>query len=74
MTTPRRRILRPSAASQAVDVRRQALRVKQLAKLTKEQQAVQTWMRRLRRAFHAIERIQGRISRLQRQVGSADAA
>ena len=74
MTAPRRRILRPAAASQAADARRQAHREKQLTKLAKEQQSLHTWMRRLRRAFHAIERIQGRISRLQRQVGSADAA
>ena len=74
MTAPRRRILRPAVASQTADARRQALRDKQLAMLTKEQQSLQTWMRRLRRAFHAIERILGRISWLQRQVVSADAA
>jgi hypothetical protein len=74
MTTPRRRILRSAATSHSADARRQALRERQLAKLAKEQQSLQTWMRRLRRAFHAIERIQGRISRLQRQVGSADSA
>jgi primosomal protein N'' len=73
MTASRRRILRP-AASQAADARRHAQRDKWVAKLAKDQQALQTWMRRLRRAFHAIERIQGRITRLQRQVGSADAA
>ena len=65
-------MLRPAAASQAADLRRQAQREKQLAKLAKDQQALQTWMRRLKRAFHAIERIQGRITRLQRQVGPAE--
>jgi hypothetical protein len=74
MTAPRRRILRPVAAAHAADARRQAQRERQRDKLAKEQQALQTWMRRLRRAFHAIERIQGRISRLQRQIGQSDAA
>jgi hypothetical protein len=69
MTTPRRRVLRPSASVPDVDRRRQAAAAKRLMKLAKERELLQRWMSKLRRAFHAVETTQRRIGRLERCLG-----
>jgi hypothetical protein len=68
MTTrlPRRRLLRPQAPGE--DTRRQARRLERRAKLEAEQQALARWMKRLKRAFHAVERSQTRVARLEREI------
>ncbi|MHB1425762.1 MAG: hypothetical protein ACYC3I_21550 [Gemmataceae bacterium] len=67
MTTPRRRIVRPAAASTSrpqADRRLAQLRTR----LEKERLSLARWMRRLKRAFHSVERLQLRIARLERQM------
>jgi hypothetical protein len=40
--------------------------------LHKEQQSLGRWMSRLKRAFHAVEKQQRRVTRLERQIASLD--
>lgn len=68
MSTPRRRVLRPIPPAVPVDLQVQR-RLQQLrAKLEQEQAGLARWMGKLRRAFHAVERHQVRVARLERQV------
>lgn len=67
MTIPRRRILRPAATlgpRRPQDRKTQTLR----SRLDKERTALSRWMTRLRRAFHAMEKTQGRIGRIERKI------
>jgi hypothetical protein len=67
MTAPRRQIVRPArppAARPPAD--RQAQKVR--SKLETERAALPRWMTRLERAFHAAERAQRRIARLERTL------
>lgn len=64
MSTPRRRIVRPVALPAPADHRLHKLR----SKLDAERSALTRWMSRLRRAFHAVEKAQGRIRRIERQI------
>jgi hypothetical protein len=73
MTTPRRRVLRPTAPT-ATDLRRQAAAERRHAKLVKERQALHRWMGKLRRAFHAVEAVQRRIGRLERGMTAGQAS
>jgi hypothetical protein len=69
MTTPRRRILRFPGNSQPTPARRRqpsALKVR--ASLEADRAALARWMTRLRRAFHAVEKLQQRITRNERQL------
>lgn len=71
MSTPRRRLIRPSESNtsdQAHQRRVQALRIR----LDREQQSFSRWMRRLKRAFHAIEKVQKHITRIERQLNPAE--
>jgi hypothetical protein len=72
MTTPRRRVLRPTTTT-AADLRQQAAAERRRAKLDKERQALNRWMGRLRRAFHAVEAAQRRIGRLERGLAADQA-
>jgi hypothetical protein len=68
MSTPRRRIVRPAPAaapsSPQSDRRLQKLRTR----LEAEHLALVRWMKRLKRAFHFVEKSQRNIARLQRQI------
>jgi hypothetical protein len=67
MTTPRRRLIRPTASPPVhppLDRRLQRLR----SRLEGERTALTRWMTRLRRAFHAVEKSQLRVSRIERQI------
>lgn len=66
--TPRRRVLRSSAAVNAAELRQQQARERDLAKLGKEQAVFRRWMSRLKRAFHALEKSQRRIARLEKRI------
>lgn len=68
MTAPRRRVLRSSAAEQTSDRQRQQTREKYLAKLAKEQQAFHRWLTRLKRAFHALEKQERKVARLEKTL------
>lgn len=66
MSLPRRRLVRsPEPASHAHDPRKtQRLRIR----LEHEQTALRRWMARMKRAFHAVEKQEKVVSRLQRQL------
>jgi hypothetical protein len=66
MSMPRRRILRPP--QQPPDPRR-AERLRRLReRLSNERAALARWMKRLRRAFHAVEKSQLAITRVERLI------
>lgn len=66
--TPRRRVLRSTTAISAAELRQQQAREKQLTKLVKEQAVFRRWMSRLKRAFHALEKSERRIARLEKRI------
>jgi len=68
MSTPRRRIVRPAAAAPIPDVQHQRRLQKLRSRLDGERAALGRWMARLKRAFHAVEKTQQRVARLERQV------
>lgn len=71
MTTVRRRVIRPSASSNASLSRRlPALRTK----LEREQETLTRWMTRLKRAFHSFEKFQQRVARLEKQIRTLEEA
>ncbi|HEV3302408.1 MAG TPA: hypothetical protein VG055_22325 [Planctomycetaceae bacterium] len=67
MSQTRRRILRPSR-SLVDDGLRQTQLVTRRSRLEAEQQALSRWMSRLKRAFHAVEKQQQKVTRLEREI------
>ncbi len=71
MTAPRRRILRP--LPKPVNDPRQTQRLQAWrSKLESERKSFDRWLTRLKRAFHAVEKQQRRISRLERLITQAE--
>jgi len=69
MAILRRRIVRPLAETSPAAARRlQAVPTK----IANERQLLTRWMKRLRRAFHAVEKIQARLTRLEKQLTSRE--
>lgn len=68
MSVPRRRLLRPASPSEAIPSRtpRTHQDRRREAQLARERLNLSRWMARLKRAFHAVEKHQGRIGRLER--------
>ena len=68
MTTTRRRIvrIRPVIPAQEVQQQRQIRKLRD--RLANERAALTRWMSRLRRAFHAVERRQATIARLEKSL------
>ena len=67
MSAPRRRLVRPKSTAPP-DQQRQR-RAKRLREgLERERAALARWMARLKRAFHATEKSQQRIARIERQL------
>ena len=71
MTAPRRRVLRPPRTS-AEESRRQQKLHRRRGQLQKEQQGLARWMTKLKRAFHAMEKQQGRVARLERELAKLE--
>jgi hypothetical protein len=71
MTTPRRRVLRPSSTTSA-DPRRIKRLERCREQLVKSRTALGRWMSRLRRSFRAVEKEQRRIGRLERHVAQLE--
>jgi hypothetical protein len=67
MSLPRRRILRPSRPV-TDDTRRQDKLLDRRSRLRAEQESLARWMKRLKRAFHAVEGSQQKVTRLERQI------
>ncbi len=68
MTVPRRRIVRSGPAPAVHDGRRQRQLQRLRARLEQEQTALARWMSRLKRAFHAVEKGQLRVTRMQKTI------
>ena len=67
MSLPRRRIQRPIPPP-SENGRRPHLLASRRARLDDEQQNLSRWMSRLKRAFHAVEKNQSRVCRLEREI------
>lgn len=65
MTTPRRRLIRPAPASMP-ERSRQVQKLRD--RLEKERASLARWQTRLKRAFNAVEKCQGKIARVERQL------
>jgi hypothetical protein len=63
-TTPRRRVIRPPPATADATTRQRKITARR-TRLLAEQQNLSRWMSRLRRAFHAVEKQQQKIARLE---------
>ncbi len=68
MTPPRRCIVRSGPAPAVHDGRRQQQLQRLRARLEQEQATLARWMSRLKRAFHAVEKGQLRVTRLQKKI------
>jgi len=68
LSTPRRRLVRPRDIIPAQEVQHQRQLHRLHARLDKERVALARWLSRLRRSFHAFERLQQTITRLERQI------
>ena len=74
MTTPRRRIVRPPAASPAPDPDRTRRLQRLRARLENERAALARWTVRMRRTFHAVEKLQRSVARIERTVARLEEA
>lgn len=71
MTIPRRRILRPvSPPAPSPEQARKAQKVRH--RLETERASLARWMSRLRRAFHATEKLQSQIQRLEKSLAQLE--
>jgi hypothetical protein len=64
-------VLRPVRANSLDSQRQQKLAAKR-EQLRREQQSLTRWMTRLKRAFHAVEKQQGRVARIERQIAQLE--
>jgi len=72
MSTPRRRIIRPAPRSDPTSLQRQRRAQTLRGRLARDRTALARWVSRLKRAFHAMERLQARVARLDRQLASLE--
>jgi hypothetical protein len=66
MTTPRRRLVRPTPPASPSPQQRRVLRLR--TALERERLTLARWLVRLKRAFNAFQRSHERIARWQRQL------
>lgn len=74
MTTPRRRLIRSNSdpSSNNCQQNRDGRLQKVRSRLDRERHGLARWLTRLKRAFHAVEKSQRAISRLERQLGAQE--
>jgi hypothetical protein len=72
MSMPRRRIVRPAPRSDPTAQQRQRRAQTLRGRLARERVALTRWVSRLKRAFHAMERLQARVARLDRQLATLE--
>ena len=72
MSSPRRRIVRPGPRSDPTAQQRQRRTQTLRNRLVQDRTALGRWMTRLKRAFHAVEKLQQRVARLDRQIASLE--
>jgi hypothetical protein len=72
MSTPRRRLIRPPAspASPSLEYERRVQRLR--TRLAQERATLGRWTRRLKRAFHVVEKRQQSICRLEREIAKQE--
>lgn len=68
MTTLRRRIVRPQSAPSLPNPRPAALLQKRRAQIEQARAGFARWLARLRRACHALDKQQRRLTRLEREL------
>jgi hypothetical protein len=68
VNTPRRRLVRRPSHPPTGDERRQRQLARLRVRLEAQRAALVRWMSRLRRAFHAVEKHQQGIHRIERQI------
>jgi hypothetical protein len=68
MSTTRRRLVRPLAVAAATLQQRQRRALALRGRLSQDRAALARWMSRLRRACHAVEKLQQRIARTDRHL------
>jgi hypothetical protein len=71
MSVPRRRLIRPAPVPLPDRQRSQQIQMVRVS-LDKERTSLARWMRRLKRAFHAVDRQQTRIARLERKLSQME--
>ena len=72
MSSPRRRIVRPAPQANPTAQQRQRRTQTLRNRMVQERTALGRWMSRLKRAFHAVEKLQQRVARLDRQLASLE--
>lgn len=72
MSTPRRRLIRPAISPNALEAQRQRRTQHLRSRLDRERLSLRRWMSRLKRAFHAVERLEARIARIDRQLDTLE--
>ena len=72
MSTPRHRIVRPAPAFDPSIQQRQRRTQTLRGRLDQERTSLRRLLSRLKRAFHAVQRIVQRISRVDRQLASLE--
>ncbi|HYT89536.1 MAG TPA: hypothetical protein VEL76_12590 [Gemmataceae bacterium] len=68
MSTPRRRLIRPTSATPTPDPQAQRRVHKLRTRLEHERALLTRWLPRLKRAFHTVEKQLQRIARIERQL------
>jgi hypothetical protein len=68
MSAPRRRIVRPQAASPPSDQAEQRRMQRLRARLRQQRDALERWWKRLRRALNAVEKHHRAVKNLERQL------
>jgi len=72
MSAPRRRIVRPTPRPDPTVQQRQRRAQRLRNGLTRDRAALARWVSRFRRAFRAMERLQARVARAERQLASLE--
>jgi len=68
MSSLRRRIIRPSLPTPNLPPRQQKLMARRRGRLARERAALQSWLKRLKRACLAVARHERTVVRLERQL------
>jgi len=72
MSAPRRRIVRPAPVPDPTALQRQRRAQRLRTELARDRTSLARWVSRLKRAFHAMERLQARVAYLDRQLASLE--
>ena len=71
MSLPRRQLVRPAPPSDE-QVARERLLHRLRGRLQSERASFNHWLSKLKRAFHCVEKIQARLSRIERQLAQLE--